>query len=85
MVSFQEMTTAQVDGYASGLKALGCHRIYSLNKERSKHNDEIGAVSEVLSRYYTLNPIEVCELQYTQLKPPKEPGDNSYRHYFGHL
>ncbi len=88
MVSFQEMTTDQVDGYARTLNDLGCRRIYSLNKDRSKHNDELSAVSEVLGRYYRLQRIEVCELQYTQLtplaKPPKELGIHDYRHYFGH-
>jgi hypothetical protein len=88
MVSFQEMTTGQVDGYARTLKDFGCRRIYSLNKERSRHNDELTAVSEVLGRYYALNLIEVCPLQYTQLTAPKtafDPGIYGYRHYFGHF
>jgi hypothetical protein len=83
------MTTGQVEGYARTLKDLGCRRIYSLNRDRSKHNDELSAVSEVLGRHYSLQQIEVCPLQYTQLvppaKPPKELGIHDYRHYFGHF
>ncbi len=89
MVSFQEMTTDQVDSYARTLKHFGCRRIYSLNKDRSKHNDELTTVSEVLGRYYNLNLIKVCDLQYTQLaaagKPPGELGVLDYRHYFGNF
>jgi hypothetical protein len=87
MVSFQEMTTEQVDGYARTLKDFGCRRIYSLNKDRSKHNTELTTVSEVLGRYYDLHLIKVCDMQYTQLggpsKPPGELGVLDYRHYFG--
>src|SRR5690606_24439616 len=41
MVSFQEMTSGQVNGYTSRLKDLGCRRIYSLNRDRSSHNTEL--------------------------------------------
>ena len=88
MVSFQEMTTGQVDGYARILKDFGCRRIYSLNRDRSRHNAELSTVSEVLGRYYSLQRVEVCALQYTQLKAPakapKELGIFDYRHDFGH-
>jgi hypothetical protein len=89
MVSFQEMTTEQVDGYARTLRDFGCRRIYSLNKDRSKHNTELSTVSEVLSRYYDLKLIKVCDMQYTQLgapgKPAGELGVLDYRHYFGNF
>ncbi len=88
MVSFQEMTTQQVDGYARSLKEYGCRRIYSLNKDRSRHNTELSTVSEILEQYYNLNLIEVSDMQYTQLRPTGKPkGDLhvlDYRHYFGY-
>jgi hypothetical protein len=87
MVSFQEMTTGQVEAYARTLKELGCRRIYSMNRNRSKHNTQLTTVAEVLGRHYELSPIEVCPLQYVHLAPRKkarEPTDMDYRHYFGH-
>src|SRR6185312_9710136 len=64
MVSFQEMTTAQVEGYAQALKALGCRRIYSMNRNRSKHNTQLTTVEEALCRRYQLNLVKVSDLQY---------------------
>ncbi|MGH7554330.1 MAG: putative sugar O-methyltransferase, partial [Longimicrobiales bacterium] len=38
MVSFQEMTGAQVKGYAKMAAAAGCPLLYSLNRDRSPYN-----------------------------------------------
>jgi len=87
MVSFQEMTTGQVEGYARTLKDLGCRRIYSMNRNRSKHNAELTTVEEALGRHYQLSLVQVCEQQYVHLVPNKKPReltDMDYRHYFGH-
>jgi hypothetical protein len=87
MVSFQEMTTGQVEGYARVLKAFGCRRIYSMNRNRSKHNTQLTTVEEALGQHYQLNLVKVSDLQYVHLVPPKtarELTDMDYRHYFGH-
>lgn len=73
MVSFQEMTTAQVDGYAGSLRALGCRNLYSMNRDRSKHNSELTAVREVLARHFRVRDVEVLDIPYTDLIPPKGP------------
>ncbi len=85
MVSFQEMTTGQVEGYVRGLRDLGCQAIYSMNRDRSKHNSELSTVSEVLSKYYPINEIHVIDAQYTDMKSKKgerpPPTIFDYRHF----
>ena len=86
MVSFQEMTTGQVEGYARTLRELGCPALYSLNRDRSKHNAELTTVSETLARHYRLSPVELLDEPYTQLaerKKPREPAVTGYRHLYG--
>lgn len=67
MVSFQEMTSQQVDEYAGWLSNLGCPVFYSHNRERSKHNRELTGVSSILARYYQLQEIDVLGVPYTDL------------------
>lgn len=67
MVSFQEMTSAQVEGYASRFRDAGLRWIYSHNRERSGHNRELSTVSEILSRYYSLSRIKLMSGGYTDL------------------
>ncbi len=86
MVSFQEMTTGQVEGYARGLRELGCPALYSLNRDRSKHNAELSTVSDVLGRHYPMAPVQLLDEPYTQLaerKKPREIAVTSYRHLYG--
>src|SRR4029434_4088212 len=45
MVSFQEMTDAQVDAYVARAYALKCPFVYSLNRDKSAYNREISSVS----------------------------------------
>lgn len=68
MVSFQEMTSAQVSGYAERLSDLGCSRLYSLNRDRSPHNSQLSTVSSLLSEFYDLQPIAVLDVPYTSLR-----------------
>ncbi|OJU12469.1 MAG: hypothetical protein BGN86_12645 [Caulobacterales bacterium 68-7] len=84
MVSFQEMTTAQVDGYARGVAQTGAP-IYSLNRDRSKNNDELTTVTEILADSFELTPVHVLDLQYIELKAggPPTAEVHRYRHYLG--
>ena len=59
LVSFQEMTTSQVERYTELAAATGCPALYSLNRDRSVYNDEIESVSAILSRHYDLREVPV--------------------------
>jgi glycosyltransferase involved in cell wall biosynthesis len=92
MVSFQEMTDAQVRTYARLAAEAGCPFLYSLNRERSPYNEDLVSVSEALSDRYQLTEVPVLETEYTAAmkKPPKrdraaERTEFSYRHYVGRL
>ena len=92
MVSFQEMTAAQVRGYAALAAAAGCPLLYSLNRERSPYNTELVSVTQELSEHYRLTEIPVLETDYTSAmkKPPKatrmvERNELGYRHVVGRL
>ena len=66
LVSFQEMTDAQVDAYARLAADIGCPVLYSLNRERSVYNRELVSVSQALTRYYDLEEVKVLETEYTK-------------------
>jgi putative sugar O-methyltransferase len=90
MVSFQEMTEAQVMSYLKKLTQLGCRRFYSHNRDRSKHNQEISAVGICMKHYFSIQEINVLDWQYTDLKmkPIDERRTNKknihdYRHIMG--
>ena len=92
MVSFQEMTEAQVRGYAATVAAAGCPLLYSLNRERSQHNTELVSVSDALAESYRLTEVPVLETDYTTAmkKPPKAvrmvaSSEPVYRHVVGRL
>ena len=72
MVSFQEMTSAQVESYVSKVARLRCPNIYSLNRDRSRHNPQLTAVSDIISKYYHHSEIEVLDIPYVKL-PRKAP------------
>jgi hypothetical protein len=82
MVSFQEMTDAQVDAYVERAHALNCSFLYSLNRDRSAYNPEIGSVSEIISRYYWPREIDVLPVPYTK-NLGEQPSVNDYKHIIG--
>jgi len=92
MVSFQEMTDAQVRGYGQLAAAAGCPLLYSLNRERSPYNTELTSVTEALSDAYRLTGVDVLPTDYTSAmkKPPRperpvERTQLNYRHQVGRL
>jgi hypothetical protein len=92
MVSFQEMTDAQVRGYAALAASAGCPLLYSLNRERSPYNTEIVSVSDALAEHYRLTEVPVLDTDYTSAtkKPPKavrmtQRSELGYRHLVGRL
>ena len=64
LVSFQEMTAKQVETYTELAAVTGCPAIYSLNRDRSAHNEEIDRVSAILSRHYDLREIPLLGSGY---------------------
>jgi hypothetical protein len=82
MVSFQEMTDAQVDAYVARAHALNCPFVYSLNRDKSAYNPEIQSVSEIVSRYYWPREIDVLPVPYTK-NLGEEPSVNDYKHIIG--
>lgn len=75
MVSFQEMTTAQVDSYVALAHEVGCPYFYSLNRDRSPHNTELSSVRERLARYYWLHTVPVLDVPYQRpMERPPFPG-----------
>lgn len=67
IASFQEMTAAQVSGYAALLSRNRCPAVYSLNRKRSPYNKELESVEAELSRFYRCTPIHVLDTSYTSI------------------
>lgn len=76
MVSFQEMTSEQVAGYVTRCAELGCRMIYSHNRDRSAHNQQLTAVGKILKQAYRLNEIKILDVPYTALSLPRPPTIN---------
>lgn len=71
MVSFQEMTSQQVNLYIEKLKKWGCRKIYSLNRNRSPNNNQLTSVEGILKTHYKTENINVFQLQYLEF--PSKP------------
>ena len=84
MVSFQEMTTQQVEGYVRRAFELECPYLYSLNRDRSHHNQELSNVRSIIGQYYWPHQVDVLPVSYTKMlheDPDKE--DSGYKHMVG--
>jgi hypothetical protein len=67
MVSFQEMTTAQVEAYVDAAWRLGSQYLYSLNRDRSLYNTELSSVGELIERRFWPHEIPVLAISYELL------------------
>jgi glycosyltransferase involved in cell wall biosynthesis len=92
MVSFQEMTDAQVRGYSELAAGAGCRNLYSFNRERSPYNTELTSVSGSLKNRYAVEEIRLLDADYTSAmkRPPRpdrapERSELAYRHLHGTL
>ncbi len=84
MVSFQEMTTQQVEGYVRHAFELECPYLYSLNRDRSHHNQELSNVRSIIGQYYWPHGIDVLPVSYTKmLDADPTPKDSGYKHVVG--
>lgn len=84
MVSFQEMTTQQVEGYVRRAFELECPYLYSLNRDRSYHNQELSNVRSIIGQHYWPHQIDLLPVSYTQMlhEDPNEE-DSGYKHVVG--
>jgi hypothetical protein len=71
MVSFQEMTTDQVEAYVAHAYVRECPYLYSLNRERSLYNPELSGVTQIMNRYYWPHPVEVLPVSYVTMLDAK--------------
>ena len=84
MVSFQEMTTTQVDTYVHRAYELACPFLYSLNRDRSNYNRELISVRECIGRSYWPRAYTVLPVSYQKMLDD-EPGppEREYKHVIG--
>jgi putative sugar O-methyltransferase len=82
MVSFQEMTTAQVTSYVAKSHALGARFLYSLNRERSAMNHELDSVTRVISKYFWPRDVQVLKVSYQKMMD-EAPSKTDYKHVIG--
>jgi hypothetical protein len=89
VASFQEMKTEHVMAYVEALADSGCRQLYSLNRDRSRYNEELSTVTEIIETRYRVERLEVLDVPYTVLvsKPgkPIDPSAADYRHLIGRL
>ena len=84
MVSFQEMTTLQVEAYVRRAFEMGCPYLYSLNRDRSYHNRELSNVRSIIGQYYWPHPIDLLPVSYTKMLDEDPDGEDSgYKHVLG--
>jgi putative sugar O-methyltransferase len=82
MVSFQEMTTAQVTSYVARSHELGARFLYSLNREKSSMNDELDSVTRIVSQYYWPREVEILKVSYQKMLD-EPPAKSDYTHIIG--
>lgn len=87
MVSFQEMTSAQVRAYCEHAHGLGCRYLYSLNRDRSHYNRELSSVSAIIGERYETREVPILPVSYPERLTPKKiargPQPDRYRHLVG--
>jgi putative sugar O-methyltransferase len=82
MVSFQEMTSAQVTLYVARAHELGARFLYSLNRERSGMNDELDSVTRIVSEYFWPREVSLLKVPYQKMLD-EAPSQNDYKHLVG--
>ena len=84
MVSFQEMTTQQVEAYVQRAHQLDCPYLYSLNRDRSHHNRELSNVRSIIADYYWPHEVKVLPVSYPKmLDAGADLPRSGYKHVVG--
>jgi hypothetical protein len=94
-VSFQEMTTRQVEDYVAHFASLRAPVMYSLNRDRSVYNLELSSVRQIIQGSYDIQEVQMLDLPYNRLdvdasfkeRLARRLGrrENEYRHIVGNL
>jgi len=82
MVSFQEMTSAQVAEYSKKVKLLGSDYLYSHNRTKSNHNPEIEDVDRSIGKWDIRKEIYLLPVDYTFLDVPQPKSNVKLRQIF---
>lgn len=82
MVSFQEMTAAQVRSYVAKAHGLGARFLYSLNREKSAMNHELDSVTRIISEYYWPREVQILKVPYQKMLD-EAPSKSDYKHVIG--
>jgi putative sugar O-methyltransferase len=69
MVSFQEMTSEQVETYVRTAFEQDCRFLYSLNRDRSLYNPQLTSVRSIMDRYYSLREMPILPVGYSKMLP----------------
>jgi hypothetical protein len=64
MVSFQEMTTEQVEAYVRHAFELDCPYLYSLNRDRSPYNPQLTSVRSIIRQFYWPHELSIMPVSY---------------------
>jgi hypothetical protein len=73
MVSFQEMSSANVEGYCNWVKENNAQWFYSHNRDKSSHNNQLSSVSKIIGQFFPeVKQLMVLEDDYTQLVQAKK-------------
>ena len=71
MISFQEMTSSQVSNYLDWLDSSNVELLYSHNRGKSPHNNELSDVHDLIESKFDLHNIDMLKVPYTVLSLPK--------------
>lgn len=69
IASFQEMKTDQVRAYIDYLARVKCSSLYSLNRDRSPHNNQLTFVSKIMEEFYNIKEQVVLDVSYIDFSP----------------
>lgn len=88
MVSFQEMTSEQVEAYVKASYDLGCPYLYSLNRDKSPYNPQISGVHDIIAKYYWPHDVYVLPVTYNKMldvagKQERVKSPFQYKHLLG--
>jgi hypothetical protein len=95
MVSFQEMTTGQVEAYVRHAFRLDCPFLYSLNRDRSPYNPQLTSVRSIIRRFYWPHEMSIMPVNYKAMlghvdrdqakrwRKSRDKRDLDYKHVIG--
>lgn len=71
MLSFEDMSSEQISQYLNWLHMSNVGLIYSHNRVKSPHNNQLSNVQDLMKSRFTVNEIEILNIAYTELNIEK--------------